>query len=257
MARLCFGTTLVLFFVVLISTTEPSTSIGLSIYSYFKLLNNSFLDDCNKCPPGWTAYHFVNEPKCFLAKKLLITQAESFCEQLNATIAYPKTEEENQSYREVFNMLNISDSVAIKSCHGMVTLEQGGLWNPFPKESLVNIVCEQKINRSASRVKRQATLTSTPKLLHTVRPCTLKNATLANIGTITYCLANFGTSLYSKAEDLCKVQNATLPVPRSPIENKGLMRALKVMGINPAYKIGPVILGITDSIKGKEIGISV
>ena len=144
--------------------------------------------------------------------------------------------------------MNITSSVALKSNHGVVKLEQSGLWNPFPKDTLVNVICEQNAVKISPRFKRQAlTLTKT-------RECTLKKGVgPVGIGVHSYCLANMGTSVYSKAEDICKSQNAKLPVPRNAKENEDLMRALKLTGIDPS-PTSPVILGITDSLKGNETG---
>ena len=52
--------------------------------------------------------------------------------------------------------MNISEPVAIKSCHGIAELESNGKWNPFPAETLVNVVCEKTVSDQTARFKRQA-----------------------------------------------------------------------------------------------------
>ena len=88
--------------------------------------------------------------------KIDLNRIDQYCQRLNATVPYPKTNEENQSYRDAFNsMINLT-SVAIKSCHGLVQLNQNGNWNPFPTKSLLNAACEKPVIAKMDRFKRQA-----------------------------------------------------------------------------------------------------
>ena len=67
-----------------------------------------------------------------------------------------------------------------------------------------------------------------------------------------YCMAKMGTSLFSKAEAMCRSKNAKLPVPKNLKENTDLVFELKKIGIYPDHFLGhhPIILGISDSVKG-------
>ena len=84
-----------------------------------------------------------------------ISQLDIFCKGLNATVPYPKSNEEYINYRDVFDSINVSESVAIKSCHGMVELESSAKWNPFPTKTSVNVVCEKPAAYQKNRFKRQ------------------------------------------------------------------------------------------------------
>ena len=90
--------------------------------------------------------------------KIEINQIDKYCQRLNATIPYPKTFQENQNYRDAFDSMNISTSVAVKSCHGIVELEPNQKWNPFPTQTMVNVVCEKTTALLTARVKRSAIL---------------------------------------------------------------------------------------------------
>ena len=112
---------------------------------------------CNKRPSGWSFHTLGGSQKCLFVEKtrVEISQLEIFCKGLNATVPYPKNNEENKNYRDVFDSMNISESVAIKSCHGMVELESNAKWNPFPTEMTVNVVCEKPAAYRKTRFKRQ------------------------------------------------------------------------------------------------------
>ena len=88
--------------------------------------------------------------------KIEISQVDLFCRSLNATVPYPKTFRQNQNYRNAFNEIKTSTSVAIKSCHGIVELNRNGNWNPFPTNRLVNVACEKPLVAGTTRFKRQA-----------------------------------------------------------------------------------------------------
>ena len=91
--------------------------------------------------------------------KVETRQIDVYCQSLNATVPYPKTYEENQNYRDAFDSMNISTSVAVKSCHGIVELEPNLKWNPFPTKMLVNVVCEKMaVAPRKARFKREAIL---------------------------------------------------------------------------------------------------
>ena len=112
-----------------------------------------------KCPSGWSSHNIGTSTKCLFntKSKIQINQIDKYCQRLNATVPYPKTTEENQNYRDAFDSLNISESVAIKSCHGIVELESTLKWNPFPSKMLVNVVCEKAaVLYTEARFKRQA-----------------------------------------------------------------------------------------------------
>ena len=97
--------------------------------------------------------------KCIFTtkSKIELSQLDEFCGRLNATVPYPKTSQENQDYRDAFKSMNVSASVAIKSCHGVVELNKNGNWNPFPTKKMLNVACEQIPIALTSRSKRQAT----------------------------------------------------------------------------------------------------
>ena len=88
--------------------------------------------------------------------KVAISKLETFCQRLNATVPYPRTKEENQNYIEAFETRNITTSIAIKSCHGIVELKGNGDWNPFPTGSPLNAVCVKALINQTGRMKRQA-----------------------------------------------------------------------------------------------------
>ena len=115
-------------------------------------------NEYEKCPPGWTSHVIGNTEKClFIAKsKVEITQVDTFCQRHNATIPYPKTNQENHDYRNAFNSVKIPTSIAIKSCHGIVEQNRNGNWNPFPTNRMINVVCEKPGVVEITRVKRQA-----------------------------------------------------------------------------------------------------
>ena len=52
--------------------------------------------------------------------------------------------------------MKMSTSIAIKSCHGIVELNQNGNWNPFPTTRLINVACEKALVAGTTRFKRQA-----------------------------------------------------------------------------------------------------
>ena len=79
-----------------------------------------------------------------------------FCQSLNATVPYPKNNQENQNYRDAFNRMNTSSSVAVKSRHGIVELNKNGNWNPFPESQLMHGACEKTLVTEGARFKRQA-----------------------------------------------------------------------------------------------------
>ena len=82
-----------------------------------------------------------------------------FCRSLNASVPHPKTYQENLNYRDAFKSMNTSTSVAIKSRHGIVELDQNGKWNPFLTKKLINGVCEKTLVTHVTkfaRSKRQA-----------------------------------------------------------------------------------------------------
>ena len=95
--------------------------------------------------------------KCLFTSKSKIetSQLDTFCNSLNATVPYPKTNKENQSYRDALETRNLTTSVAIKSCHGIVELHRNGYWNPFPTETSLNAICEKASIVQTGRVKRQ------------------------------------------------------------------------------------------------------
>ena len=142
--------------------------------------------------------------------------------------------------------MNISTSVAIKSCHGIVELESNLKWNPFPTKLLDNVVCEKTAAFPPTKVF---------PAVNPVDKCTLKAAVEASIGGKKYCLNSLGKSTYSTAEAKCRSRNAKLPMPRSSQENADFMIILSIMGLNPDYDTGnPVILGMVDSVVGHAIG---
>ena len=90
--------------------------------------------------------------------------------------------------------------------------------------------------------------------LLTAKQCTLKNAKTANIGGKSFCLANVARKRYSEAHPTCKSLNAKLPLPRNPTENQHLLVALiNLLGFRPSPS-NPVVVGVTDSAKGKNMG---
>ena len=97
------------------------------------------------CMPGWSYHEIGNTKKCFFTAKIEVSQVENFCQTFNAVVPYPKTSEENQNYRDAFNSMNISTSIAIKSCHGVIELRANGDWNPFPTNKKINVACEKGI----------------------------------------------------------------------------------------------------------------
>ena len=118
-------------------------------------------NECKKCPSGWSSHTIGTTEKCLFAKKTRIglSQIDMFCQNLNATVPYPKTYQENRNYRDAFKSMNISTSTAIKSCHGVVELDRNGKWNPFPIKKLINVVCEKTLITNFTkfaRSKRQA-----------------------------------------------------------------------------------------------------
>ena len=127
---------------------EIDTGLNISLF-----LGN----ECNRCPPGWSAYTIGTSMKClFMSKsKVEISKLETFCQQLNATVPYPKTKEENQNYLDAFETTNVTTSVAINSCHGIVELKPNGDWNPFPTETSLTVVCEKAATTQTGRIKRQ------------------------------------------------------------------------------------------------------
>ena len=117
-------------------------------------------NECNNCPSGWSSHIIGTTRKClFIAKsKIEISQLDTFCQSLNATVPYPKTNEENQNYLDALETRNVTTSVAIRSCHGIVELHRHGHWNPFPTETSLNAVCEKASIAKTGRAKRQASL---------------------------------------------------------------------------------------------------
>ena len=115
-------------------------------------------NECNKCPAGWTSHVIGTTEKCLFTTKLKIeiSQVDLYCQRHNATVPYPKTYQENQNYRNAFDLMNTPTSIAIKSCHGVVELNRNGNWNPFPTNRLVNVACEKTLATTKTRFKRQA-----------------------------------------------------------------------------------------------------
>ena len=99
----------------------------------------------------------TNEKCLFATKsKIEINQLDMFCQKFNATVPYPNNNEENQNYRHAFKLMNTSTSIAVKSRHGIVELDQNGNWNPFPTSRLVNVACEKTLLAQTARTKRRA-----------------------------------------------------------------------------------------------------
>ena len=113
---------------------------------------------CNKCPSGWSSHIIGTTRRCLFTSKskVEISQLDTFCQSLNATVLYPKTSEENQNYLAALETRNLTTPVAIKSCHGTVELHRNGYWNPFPTETSLYAVCEKAEIVQTGRVKRQA-----------------------------------------------------------------------------------------------------
>ena len=113
-------------------------------------------DECNRCPFGWISHIEGATRKCvFTSKsKVEINKLESFCQGLNATVPLPNTNEENQIYLDAFGTRNVTTSVAIRSCHGIVELLRNGY--PFPTENSLNTGCETSSFVQKNRIKRQA-----------------------------------------------------------------------------------------------------
>ena len=125
-------------------------------------------NECDKCPPGWKLYVIGTTEKCLFTTKSKIetSQVENFCQRLNATVPYPKTYQENQNYRHVFNSMNISSSVAIKSCHGIVKQNRNGNWNPFPTNRFINVACEKPLVTKLDRFRRQSSSGKIKRIFH-------------------------------------------------------------------------------------------
>ena len=87
-------------------------------------------------------------------KKIEISQLHTFCQSLNATVPYPKTNEENQIYLDALKKRNEITSVAIRSCHGIVELLRNGY--PFRTENSLNARCKKQSIVQKNRIKRQA-----------------------------------------------------------------------------------------------------
>ena len=114
-------------------------------------------NECNECPSGWSSHIIGTSRKClFVAKsKIGISQLDTFCQSLNATVPYPKTSKENQNYLDALETRNVTTSVAIRSCHGIVELHRHGYWNPFPTEISLYAMCEIPSTVKTGRIKRQ------------------------------------------------------------------------------------------------------
>ena len=114
----------------------------------------------NRCPSGWSFHTIGATEKCLFTtkSKIEISQLDTFCQSLNATVPYPKTNNENQSYLDAFKKGNVTASVAIRSCHGIVELHHNGHWNPFPTAVSLNAVCETESTVQTGRIRRQASL---------------------------------------------------------------------------------------------------
>ena len=117
-------------------------------------------NECNECPSGWSSHIIGTTKKCLFTtkSKIKVSQLDTFCQSLNATVPYPKTNEENQNYLDALDTRNITTSVAVSSCHGIVELHRNGHWNPFPTETSLNAVCEKASIAKTGRAKRQASL---------------------------------------------------------------------------------------------------
>ena len=115
-------------------------------------------NECNECPPGWSSHIIGTTRKCLFTSKskIEISQLDIFCQSLNATVPYPKTSKENQNYLDALKARNVTTSVVIRSCHGIVELHRNGYWNPFPTEASLNAVCETALFVQKHRIRRQA-----------------------------------------------------------------------------------------------------
>ena len=85
-----------------------------------------------------------------------MSQVDLFCQRFNATVPYPKTHQENQNYRNAFDLMKATTSIAIQWRHGIFELNPNGNWNPFPTNRSVNVACEKPLVVGTSRFKRQA-----------------------------------------------------------------------------------------------------
>lgn len=114
-------------------------------------------NECNECPSGWSSHVIGTTKKCLFTtkSKIEVNQLDKFCLSLNATVPYPKTNKENQNYLDALETRNVTTSVAIRSCHGIVELHHSGHWNPFPTEISLNVVCEIPLTVKTGRIKRQ------------------------------------------------------------------------------------------------------
>ena len=111
----------------------------------------------NTCPSGWNAFIMGTTRKCLFTSKskVEIDKLETFCQGLNATVPYPKTDKENQNYLDAFKARNLT-SVAIRSYHGIVELHRKGYWIPFPTDTSLHAICEKVSMVKTDRTKRQA-----------------------------------------------------------------------------------------------------
>ena len=133
----------------------------------WKLCKHILGNECNVCQYGWSCHAIGASTKCLFTtkSKIATSQVENFCRRLNATVPYPKTYQENQNYRHAFNSMNISSSVAIKSCHGIVKQNRNSNWNPFPTNGLANVACEKIVGAGKTRFRRQAKSGLIPRIV--------------------------------------------------------------------------------------------
>ena len=61
--------------------------------------------------------------------------------------------------------MNISTSVAIQSCHGVVELKRNGDWSPFPSKKVITGACEKELVVKQARFKRQVNSGKTERSL--------------------------------------------------------------------------------------------
>ena len=114
-------------------------------------------DDCNICPSGWSSHFIGTTRKClFMTKsKIEISQLDTFCQSLNATVPYPKTNKEIQNYLDALERRNLTFPVAIRSFYGIVELHRNGFWKHFPTETSLNAMCEKASFVLKTRIRRQ------------------------------------------------------------------------------------------------------
>ena len=112
-------------------------------------------------------------------------------------------------------------------------------WGAFPGDTQAVVICQQRVHPSTpltqdkKKVIKQKYFDLDKKYdINRLEKCSLENAINATIDGKLFCLSRIGIMKHEAAFQTCKDLNATLPLPKSFVEQNDFTSALIGLGIN-------------------------